>query len=95
MAKIKVEVEVTKEAHELAQALVGLVKSTKVALADGFQAGMDLPVIVTSNMMPLMSGVEGAEKLGLESKEDMEAFMNAWMLAGSEIAGEFLKKKEA
>lgn len=87
------EVKVTKEASELADSLVGLVKSGKEALKDGFQAGTDIPVILTENLMALMSGLEGMDKLGTEAKENKIAFINAWIVSGLEIAELFIAEE--
>jgi len=84
------EVKLTKEASELANSLVGLVRSGQKALADGFQAGGDIPTIISENLMGLMSGLEGMDKLGAEAKEEKAAFIAAWTLAGLEIADLFM-----
>lgn len=86
---VKKEVVVTKEASELSDSLVGLVKSGKTALDDGFQAGTDIPVILTENLTGLMNGLGGMEKLGAEAKENKAEFIRAWMLGGLEIADLF------
>lgn len=94
MSKIKLEVEVSKEAHELAQAVKGVVAAAKKHLADGFQAGTDLPAVFAESLGPLMTGVAGVEQLPAEVKEDMKAFLDAWMLAGTEIAAMFIKVED-
>lgn len=88
-------VKVTKEADELAESLVGLVKSGKQALADGFQAGQDVPKVLSDNLMQMMTGLEGMDKLDDEAEQQLAAFIRAWSLAGVEIAELFFKKKEA
>lgn len=92
MEKMKVEVEVSKEAFELGQSLVGIVKAAKQALADGFQPGADLPVILISAVAELPKGIEGVQKLGEESKE-VDAFVAAFMVAAKDLAGVFLNKE--
>lgn len=92
--KQKIEVEVSKEAHELGQALVGVVKAAKESLADGFQV-TDLAVISAKSFAQVVEGVKGIDQLGAESKEDLDAFMKSWMLAGADIAAVFLKKAPA
>ena len=91
---IKKEIEVTKEANELAESLIGLVKSGKKSLADGFQAGQDLPVILQENLLQLMVGLEGMDLLGEEYEKARTAFLRAWLNAGLEIASLFEKKEE-
>jgi hypothetical protein len=93
MAKVKVEVEVSKEAYELGKAVSEVVKSVKEALKDGFDPMTDVPAIVVQSLSELKTGIEGVQLLGEESKEDIEAFINAWLLSGTDIAGEFLKKE--
>ena len=89
MSTVKKEVIVSKEANELAESLVGLVKSSKEHVKDGFQAGKDIPAILLENMQSVLKGIEGVDKMGDEAKENMSAFINAWVLAGTEIAGIF------
>ena len=93
MELVTKNVQVTKEASEMADALVELVKSVKKHSADGFQAGQDLPAIVMENLNQLMKGVEGVDKLGAEAKGDLTAFINAWVLSGTEVASLFLEKE--
>lgn len=83
-------VTVTKEADELAASLVSLVTSGKKALDDGFQAGADIPVILTENLSSLMNGLNGIDKLGAEASEKKAEFIRAWMLGGLEIAEIFM-----
>ena len=92
--KVSKSVEVSKESDELGQGLVSLVQSVKKALDDGFQAGEDIPAIILENIQSLSKSIEGADKIGDEYKEDPQAFLNAWLLAGSQIAGSFIKKDE-
>jgi hypothetical protein len=92
MALIKVDVEVSKEAHELAQALKGLVESVKKASEGGFKPIQDLPIILAGNLSAIMSGVEGMDKLTEELATTPSAFAKAWGLAGADIAALFIKK---
>jgi hypothetical protein len=92
MQKEEVKVLVAKEAHELSLALVQIVKSSKLALKDGFQAGQDVPQIVMQSLPALMKGIEGIEKLPEEAKEMLPEFVAAWMVGAIEIMQEFLKK---
>lgn len=87
-------VKVTKEADEMAESIVSLVESSKKHVADGFQAGTDLPVILMENMQSMLVGIDGMEKMGAESKEQLIPFITAWNLAGLKIAELFLKKDE-
>jgi len=50
----KLEVEVSKEAHELGEAIAKLVIATKEALKDGFQVGQDVPAVVMTAFASLV-----------------------------------------
>lgn len=84
------EMEVSKEAYELMHGLVELVKVIKLAMADGFQPGMDLPAIVMGAMAILPKAIEGLDQLDEESKE-LEPFIKAFLVGGSEISAIFKK----
>jgi len=92
MEKVEVKVSVAKEAHELAEAVKKLIIAVKEAVKDGFQPGMDIPVILAPNLPALLAGVDGLDKLGDELKEDKAAFLKAWLLAGADIAEALIKK---
>ena len=92
MSTIKKEVEVSKEADELAESIFKLVESSQKHTKDGFQAGQDLPAIIMENLQSLMKGIDGMDKMSAESKENIVAFINAWTLAGTKIAGLFINK---
>ena len=95
MSTVTKQVEVSKEASELADSLVKLVKSCREHVKDGFQAGADVPAVLMENLQSLMKGIDGVDQLDDEAKENLTAFINAWSLAGSEMAGVFLKKDES
>lgn len=86
-----VQVQVEKEMHELMQALHGIVKATKQALADGFQPGMDIPQVVMAAVGVLPAAIQGLDSLPANAKANPVAFMNAAGLGASAIAGEFIK----
>lgn len=93
--KQMVEVEVTKEAYELGEGLKGVVKAVKDALADGWQAGEDVPAILVNSLTALAPAVIGAEKVGEEAKEELEAFVTGLMVKSKEIGFMFYEKPEA
>jgi hypothetical protein len=93
MEKVIKQVEVMKEADELVQALVSIVKAVKTALKDGFQPGADLPAIIVSAVASLPSALEGVQKLPEEAKADPVAFTQAFVLGGGEITAIVLKKE--
>lgn len=86
-----VSVEVTKEAHELVEGVVKFLGDLKGALADGWQPGKDLPVLLQATIADLVPAVQGVEKLGVESKEDEEAFVTAFLLGGKKAIYVFKK----
>ena len=92
MAKAKIEVEVAKECHELATGVCEIVKAVKVALADGWQIGTDLPVIVMATVAHLAPAVQGIDKMGEEWKEDPAAMIKGLSLPMADILTEILKK---
>lgn len=92
MEKVKIEVEVSKEAAELVDALVKVVETASIALKDGFQPGTDITLIFGGSLSALMKGIDGVDKLPAELKEDASAFLKAWLLAGADVAGLLLKK---
>lgn len=94
MAKVDVNVSVSKEAHELGVGIKGLVLAIKEALADGWDTTSDLPTIVTASLTHLAPAVQGVDQLDDEAKEDLGAFINALSVPTAEMTGELLKKKD-
>lgn len=89
MAVIKVEVPVSKEAFELAQALHKLVLEVKKHLKDGIGAE-DIPALLAVLMSDeVIAGVKGCDELGAELKENQEAFINAFATLGSALVKDF------
>lgn len=85
-------VKVSKEADELADGIARCIVSIRKALADGWQPGSDLPVVLSSVMADLVPAVQGVEKLGAEKKENVQAFVTAFALSGAKVAGAFLQE---
>jgi hypothetical protein len=94
MELVKVEVEVPKEAHELAQGIANVVAAVKVALADGWQAGTDLPILMTAALVELVPAVQGVEHLDDEAKAHPAAFSKALALGVADALEAALKKAE-
>lgn len=88
----KVEVSVSKEAHELGMAVAALVVAVKKALADGFQPGMDIPAIVMTAFNELPKAIEGLDKLDDEAKSALKPFVLAFVLPVMDSIEEILKK---
>ena len=92
MEKLKIEVEVPKEAYELADGLAKIVGSVKSALADGWTPGSDIPVIVTSSLTHLVPAIQGVDQLDDEAKADPAGFSKALALGIADAVGVALKK---
>lgn len=63
MALVSKTIEVPKETDEIFQAVVGIVKATKKALADGFQPGADIPAIVAEAWADLPVAIQGIDQV--------------------------------
>lgn len=95
MAKMTINVEVSKEAHELGEGVKGVVLAVKKALDDGWDTASDLPTIVTVSLAHLAPAVGGLDQLDDEVKEDPAAFSKALALPVADMISELLKKPEA
>lgn len=93
MGKVAVSVEVEENSYKVGQAVKNIVQVCKQQLDDGFQADQDLPKILTESLTSLLVVLGNFSQIPDEAKDDIEAFMSAWGLAGVQIAGLFLKKK--
>ncbi len=85
-------IKVTKEANDVAVALVKLTESIMEANKDGFQAMTDVPMVIMENLKTLGAAIDNAGQMKVEAKEAMPEFINAFTSAGAEIAGKVLKK---
>jgi len=83
MAKVKIEVEVGKETHELATGVVNFLRDVKVAIGNGYQPDQDFPAILISAVNNLIPAVEGMGLVDDEMRDDKKAFMvSMGMMAG-------------
>lgn len=85
-------VKVTKEANDVAVALVKLTESVMEANKDGFQAATDIPAVIFENLKTLGAAIDNAGQMKVEAKEALPEFINAFTTAGAEIAGKVIKK---
>jgi hypothetical protein len=92
METIKVELEVAKESYELASGLTKFIADVKAALADGWQPGTDLPLILSASISDLAPAVAGAEKVGGEVTTDPEKFADAMYCGLKGLPWLFVKK---
>lgn len=65
---MKIEVEVTKEVHELGLAFKKIISAYSSAKADGWDTLQDLPAVVLAAIPDLMTALQGIEKSGDEFK---------------------------
>jgi hypothetical protein len=82
---VKIEVEVPKEAHELAKGIMKIIQASRVALADGFQPTQDLPVLLVEAVKELPAALGGVDKLGDEFAADKGKMLVALSLAIDEV----------
>jgi len=83
MATKDVTVAVSKESYELGEGMANFIGAMKAALADGFQVGEDIPLLVSAAVTNLVPAVDGITDIGAEWTEDRAAFMRAWALTGA------------
>ncbi len=82
METVKVELELPKEASELAAGIANFLAHAIAAVKDGFQAGDDLPVLLAAAMGDLIPALNGVDQLPTEFKEDKAGFVAAFGYAG-------------
>lgn len=93
METVKREIECAKETVELGEGLSEFIVAMKTALADGWQTGEDLPAIITAAMAHLAPAIQGAEKIGAETK-DLDKFVNGIYVGLSPAVMSFIDKDE-
>ncbi len=89
MATIQVTLEASKELSELGQGLAKFLAAVKLATADGFQVGADLPPLISAAVAELVPAVQGVTLIADEAK-DKKAFANAIAVLGAAVAGALL-----
>jgi hypothetical protein len=77
MSTIKVQVEVSKELYEAGQGLADFAAAMRLALADGWQVGSDMPVFMSSAMKSLVPALNGISDIDDEIAEDRAAAARA------------------
>lgn len=71
MELVKQEVQCEKESLDLGKAIESLMVNLAIAKADGFQAGQDVPAVLLGSLSQLLAAVDGAQKIGEASKENL------------------------
>lgn len=78
--------EVAKEAHEAVQFPVEIVKAVKLALADGWQPGTDVPAVILAVLAKAPQAIAGLDQLEGELAEKRGAVMQAVGIAVGDLA---------
>ena len=91
MAKISLQVEVSKETYELGKGIAEFVEAMKVALANGWQPMDDLPVALKATVTKLVPAIKGVDGIPQEITNDKTAFVRALALSMADIAEPFVK----
>ena len=79
------QVTIPDETAELVQGLIAFVGSIKDSLEDGWQPGIDIPVILMKALNDLPSAIGGIDQLDDEAKQDPAAMIAAVGILSSEI----------
>jgi len=90
VSTLKIEVTCSKETYELGKGVAEFIGAIKVALADGWQLGNDMPVIISAALATLVPAVDGVTKVKEELAQDKKAFLNAASLTGAAVLGAIL-----
>ena len=93
MAKIDVTRNVSKESYELGQGLAAFVGAVKEALADGWQAGTDIPTVISAAVTELIPSVQGLDQIDEEFAADKMATAEAMAMGALDIVKLFEKKE--
>lgn len=88
---VQLSLQGTRAVGELLEGVRKFIVALKGALADGWQPGKDLPVVLTSALADLVPVLNRIEKLGEEAKGNTVEFVNAVFVKASAIAKELLK----
>lgn len=72
-----IQVQVSKELYEAGQGVAAFVKAMKGALADGWQAGHDLPIAMAAALEDLVPALNGINQVPAEVAEDKLAAAHA------------------
>jgi len=91
MAKETVSVEVEKSGYEVMVGLAKIVAAVKQSLADGFQPGQDLPVLIMAAVADLPAVLGAAVGVPGDLAEDKLAFVKGVNLGAYDIADVLLK----
>lgn len=86
MGLIQVTKQVEEHGYAVGQSLAGITKSITQALADGWQPGTDLPVILSTSVMELAKSIAHFGSLPDGAKAHPKEFKSALVLSCDDIA---------
>ena len=86
MSKEQLTIVVEKEVYEMALNLRDFVGAVKQAMADGWQPGQDLPILLTAALTNLVPALQKINQIAPNLAEDKVAFVKALTLGLEEIA---------
>jgi hypothetical protein len=89
---VKREIELPKETSEIVDAVGEMFEVVEKTVADGFQAGQDLPVIAVAAMQTVMVAMDGAKAVPAEVKADPAKLAVLSGLLAEKIVKVFVKK---
>jgi hypothetical protein len=92
MEYVKKEYQAAKEVDEVMSGLASLVESIKLAKADGWSWGQDLPAVLMANFGKLSAAVEGLDKITGEWEADQGAVLKAVLNPSVDLALALAKK---
>lgn len=93
--KKSVVVEVSESSYEIVAHMAKITKAIKETMADGFQAGSDLPVIVTSLISELPGIIAKCPEIKADVQADAVEFIKGANLAAYDFVEIFVKKPVA
>lgn len=91
MEKVQLSLEVSKETYEVGKGIQNLIVAMRQSLADGWQPGSDLPMLIASAVQELGPMIQGYDKISEEAKQDIPAFYMALGVGMGGILGEIRK----
>lgn len=90
-----VEVAVAENSYDLMIKMAAFIAAVKTALADGWQMGSDLPVIVTAAIQDLVPAIQDGQKVGDEYAADKAAVIRAALLGAEEMIAIFVPEAKS
>ncbi len=93
MPNVEKVVQVSDKAEAVMKGLVTLVAVSKQAIADGFQLGQDVPLIVTQSAADVIAAVSASQEVGADWAADQAGVEKALALGLVDLKEAILPKK--